>query len=398
MTIRTASKTGSRAAGSGRPHGPGPAAALPPIPDPAELAGRLEAWFPSAARDLPWRRARSGYAALVSELMLQQTQVSRVITAFEAFMARFPTPAALAAADEDAVLASWQGLGYYRRARLLHAAVKAVVERHGGEVPAGAEALRLLPGIGRYTAGAIASIVHGAPEPIVDGNVLRVLSRAAGAPTTAGDRASEAWAWEQAQRFVAAAASPAVANEALMELGATVCTPAAPACGRCPLAGACTARAAGTASAIPAPRKAAARRTVHWHALVDHRDGGVLLDRRPDRGLWARLWQPPTVEADGPLDAGALAAAWGAPVDRIASFVHVTSHRDVSFTVWGPAAGARPVPAGAVRVALEELCARGLANATWRVFESAGLPVRTPPSAAAPRRGRRPGPAGPAGS
>jgi A/G-specific adenine glycosylase len=398
MTIRTASKTGSLDAGSGRPDRAGHAAPLPPIPDPAVLAQRLEAWFSGAARDLPWRRQRSGYAALVSELMLQQTQVSRVIASFQAFMARFPTPAALAAADEDAVLAAWQGLGYYRRARLLHAAAKAVVERHGGQVPAAADALRELPGIGRYTAGAIASIVHGAREPIVDGNVLRVLSRVAGAPTAAGDRASEAWAWEQAARFVAAAGSPAAANEALMELGATVCTPAAPACDRCPLALSCAARAAGTTSAIPAPRKAAARRTVHWHALVDHREGGLLLDRRPERGLWARLWQPPTVESDASLDAAALARAWGAPVRRIASFVHVTSHRDVAFTVWQPAPGACPSPAAAVRVPLDELAARGLANASWRVFEAAGLPVRTPPSAAAPRRGRRPGPAGPAGS
>ncbi len=371
---------------------------LPQVTDPAGVARRLEAWFPSAARDLPWRRQRSGYAALVSELMLQQTQVSRVIAAFEAFMARFPTPAALAAADEDAVLAAWQGLGYYRRARLLHAAAKAVVERHGGQVPAAAAQLGELPGIGRYTAGAIASIVHDAREPIVDGNVLRVLSRVAGAPTAAGERASDAWAWEQAARFVGAARSPAVANEALMELGATVCTPAAPACGRCPLASSCAARAAGTADAIPSPRKAAARRTVHWHALVDHRDGGVLLDRRPDRGLWARLWQPPTVESDVPVDAAVLALAWGVPVTCTASFVHVTSHRDVAFTVWHPAPGARPSAPGAVRVPLDELAGRGLANATWRVFESAGLPVRTPPSAAAPRRGRRPGPAGPAGS
>lgn len=124
MTIRNSSKTGSRVAGSGGPDHPVGGAALPQVADPAGVAQRLEAWFPSAARDLPWRRQRSGYAALVSELMLQQTQVSRVIASFQAFMARFPTPAALAAADEDAVLAAWQGLGYYRRARLLHAAAK----------------------------------------------------------------------------------------------------------------------------------------------------------------------------------------------------------------------------------------------------------------------------------
>jgi A/G-specific adenine glycosylase len=186
MAIRSPSSPGS---GRGRPKAP-----VGTNPDPGTLPGPLEAWFPAAARALPWRERRSGYHALVSEVMLQQTQVARVVEAFRAFVARFPGPAELAAAPEHEVLALWQGLGYYRRARHLHAAARAVCERHGGEVPADAASLRALPGIGRYTAGAISSIAFGRREPIVDGNVLRVLSRAAGRATRVGDPADERWA------------------------------------------------------------------------------------------------------------------------------------------------------------------------------------------------------------
>ncbi len=380
MTIRTPSEAGSRS--------PGQVAAAGAIRDPEGTSAALEAWFPGAARDLPWRSRRSGWHALVSELMLQQTQVARVVGAFERFIARFPDPAALAAATEADVLALWQGLGYYRRARLLQAAAKAVCDRHGGEVPAGVEALRELPGVGRYTAGAIASIAFGARTPIVDGNVLRVLSRVAGRPSRAGDPSDERWAWEQATAVVDAAAAPAVANEALMELGATVCTPASPRCGACPLASRCAASAAGNAASIPAPRKAAARRTVHWHALVDCGEGGVLLERRPDRGLWARMLQPPTVESDGAVDAGDLSARWGVRVREAGAFTHVTSHRTVEFRVYLPAPGDAARIEGATRVALDRLGAVPLSNAAWRTFECAGLPVRTPPSASPGRAAR----------
>src|SRR5690606_31034689 len=141
------------------------------------IAAAVETWFTSTARDLPWRRRRTGYTALVSEAMLQQTQVGRVIEKYESFMRRFPTLRALAEADEQSVLATWQGLGYYRRARHLHAAARAIVREHAGRVPCTAEELMHLPGVGRYTAGAIASIVFGERTPLVDGNVQRVLAR-----------------------------------------------------------------------------------------------------------------------------------------------------------------------------------------------------------------------------
>ena len=365
---------------------PPPDAGWPSIQDPASLALALEEWFPGAARSLPWRRERSGYRALVSELMLQQTQVSRVIGAFDAFMERFPTASALAQAPEDEVLAAWQGLGYYRRARLLHAAARAVVERHGGEVPGTEHELRTLPGIGRYTAGAIASIAFGERVPIVDGNVLRVLSRVAGAPARVADAASERWAWEQSARLVAQSSSPAVLNEALMELGATVCTPAAPRCGGCPAAGACAARRDGTQAAIPAPRIAAPRRTERWTSLVWVDGDSVALERRPDRGMWAGMHQPPTVPTPGDGDA----PAWTFAVREVGSFTHVTTHRTIEFTVVVPdGAGRIPEGAGWIRAAVAGLDAHALSNAAWRTLEVAGLDVRRPPAAAAGRRAPR---------
>ena len=380
MTIRSPSDAGSR--------GPRKRSTPAGLDDAKAVSDALEAWFSAAARDLPWRSRRSGWHALVSELMLQQTQVARVVDAFERFTARFPDAAALAAAPEAEVLALWQGLGYYRRARLLQAAARAICERHGGEVPTSAEDLRALPGVGRYTAGAIASIAFGAREPIVDGNVLRVLSRLAAKQTRAGDPSDERWAWEQATRVVEAARSPAATNEALMELGATVCTPASPRCGSCPLSARCVAAAAGTAGSIPAPRKAAARRTLHWHALVDCGTDGVLLERRPDRGLWAGMLQPPTVESDSPLDADELAARWGVPVREAGAFTHVTSHRTVEFRVFTAAEGHAASIDGAARVPLGRLGEVPLSNAAWRTFECAGLPVRTPPSASPGRAAR----------
>lgn len=381
MTIRSRAKPGS-----------GATEALPASPaalDHGAITAALEAWFPRAARPLPWRSRRSGYHALVSELMLQQTQVARVVDAFERFVARFPSVAQLASAGEPDVLGAWQGLGYYRRARLLHAAARAVCDRHGGSVPADAASLQALPGVGRYTAGAIASIAFGAREPIVDGNVLRVLSRLADRPTRAGDPDSERWAWLEARRYVEASTDPAVANEALMELGATVCTPAAPRCAQCPLAGPCLGRASGRAPGIPAPRAAPSRRQVHWDVLV-HADGeGLLVRDRPLRGLWAGMPHPPVVEGDAPADESALAAAWGVALREAGRFLHRTSHRDVLYRVHVSAGDRAPKLADVRRIPLAELAAAALPNSAWRAIECAGVPVRTPPSASAGRRGRR---------
>ena len=351
----------------------------------AAIAVPLEAWFADAARDLPWRRPRSGYRALVSELMLQQTQVARVVEKFEPFLARFPTPAALAAASEDEVLAAWQGLGYYRRARLLHAAAKAIVERHEGEVPANPVALRALPGVGRYTAGAIASIAFGAREPIVDGNVVRVLLRVAGRTGAADDRATVDWTWSEAEQFVAAARAPGAANEALMELGATVCTPAAPRCDACPVAGACIAKRTGTADRIPTPKRRPARsELVLVTACLRRTDGSVLLEQRPKAGLWGGLWQPPTIEnADGEslspaAAAGALALA--VPLVRGETVGFATTHRAVRFIVFHGAVrgnGARLAVEGRRWVAPRELAGLALSNAAKKVLGSPQASARS---------------------
>ena len=354
-----------------------------PVPEP--LAELLTAWFRSAARDLPWRRTRDGYRALVSELMLQQTQVSRVVEKFEPFIARFPTPAALAAASEDEVLTAWQGLGYYRRARLLHAAAKAVVARHGGEVPSAAEALRALPGVGRYTSGAVSSIVFGAREPIVDGNVTRVFQRVEARPGSASDGDVQAWAWERAEAFVAAAREPSVANEALMELGATVCTPAAPRCGECPLRACCRAHAEARVDEIPAPKTRVARKDlVLVAACLRRADGAVLLEQRPREGmwggLWAGLWQPPTVEsADGAeLSPRAAGELLGLPatvsLSAAGEVPFMTTHRAVRFVVFAATvrgAGNALAVGGRRWVAPDELGEFALSNAAKKVLASA---------------------------
>jgi A/G-specific adenine glycosylase len=297
-------------------------------------ATALTRWFDAAQRDLPWRRHRDGYTALVAEAMLQQTQVSRVLERYEAFIARFPTVEALAAADEQAVLAAWRGLGYYRRARSLHAAARMIVRDFSGTVPATVGELSRLPGVGRYTAGAIASIVHGDPAPIVDGNVLRVLARWDARRQPATEPAMRSWAWERAGAIVAATDRPGVLNEAMMELGATICAPRNPRCLLCPVARWCRAHERGEADRIPPPKRAAERATIHHHAVLVRRNGHVLLEQRPATGLWSRMWQPPTVEADRPLDPDEVSADLGFNITRLSpcgGFEHQTTHRRVVF-------------------------------------------------------------------
>jgi A/G-specific adenine glycosylase len=304
------------------------------------LAAAVERWFAAAGRRLPWRRKRhrTGYGALVAEQMLQQTQVSRVIERYGEFMRRFPTVRRLAAAGEQEVLRFWQGLGYYRRARSLHAAAREVVSRCGGRVPRTAARLIQLPGVGRYTAGAIASIVYGERAPIVDGNVRRVICRVLGVAA----EPDREWLWTQATLLVEAATDAGSLNEGLMELGATVCAPRAPRCGACPLANRCRARERGAQDSIPQPRRAVARSPVHHHAVIVRRNGAVLMEQRPDRGLWAGLWQPPVVEAAARLDELTVRVGLGVPVHelRLRGAVQFdTTHRRIEFQVFIARAG-----------------------------------------------------------
>lgn len=356
------------------------------------VTSALEGWFARAARDLPWRRRRSGYRALVSELMLQQTQLARVLPAFERFVRRFPSVAKLARASEQEVLAQWQGLGYYRRARLLHAAARVVMREHAGKVPSEVDALHALPGVGRYTAGAIASIVHGKREAIVDGNVFRVLCRLHAYPGRVGDAHSMTWAWARAQELVDAASNVGAMNEALMELGGTVCTPGAPKCGVCPLASVCAARREGKAAEYPQARRKAERSQVHMHALVQVSARGVRMEQRSSDGLWASMWQPPTVVHSKPIAISELQRAWGMRVRRVSKFTHLLSHREVTVSVHVPTerkSGAAAGVRAARWIALSKLNQYPLANSVWKALQSAGVAVTPPPSAEASRSGTR---------
>lgn len=237
-------------------------------------------------------------------------------------------------AGEQAVLEAWRGLGYYRRARSLHAAARCIVQAHAGRVPADVQALRSLPGVGRYTAGAVASIAFGQRAPIVDGNVVRVLSRLADRRESPWDRAGTAWCWSQAEALTNQAVHPGVTNEALMELGATVCTPMQPRCGQCPLRRLCGARAAGSQTSVPCPKPGAKVTRVVHHALVQMRGGRVGLERRTE-GLWAGLLAPPSVESARALTLAAVQRVGGASKvgPAVARFQFQTSHRLVQFVV-----------------------------------------------------------------
>ena len=265
----------------------------------AAVRGALLAWYRRAHRDLPWRRTSDPYRVWISEIMLQQTRVETVIPYYERFLERFPDLPSLASAPEQDVLREWAGLGYYARARNMKRAAELVVRDHGGELPREREALAALPGIGRYTLGAVRSIAFGEPEPLVDGNVERVFARLC-AQATPSARAS----WELAAALVPGE-RPDLWNQALMELGATVCTPRKPACDTCPLGLECAARRTADPEAFPAPRKRTAVREVQALGGALERGGSrpaILLLRRPSRGLLGGLWELPSIEGGQPAD------------------------------------------------------------------------------------------------
>jgi A/G-specific adenine glycosylase len=254
---------------------------------------RLLRWYGIHKRDLPWRRTRDAYRIWISEIMLQQTRVDTVVSRYGRFLRRFPSLRALARAPLANVLHEWSGLGYYVRARNLHAAARRVVAEHGGQLPRDAAALRALPGIGRYTAGAILSLAHGMPEPILDGNVARVFARTLAIDGDVSRPAAQRRMWETATRW-AASPSPGDVNQALMELGAVVCTPAAPDCARCPLAADCEAHRTGREHELPQPRRRPAVSDIRLAAALVRRGSRLLLVRRRGR-LLQDWWEVPTV-------------------------------------------------------------------------------------------------------
>jgi A/G-specific adenine glycosylase len=265
-------------------HARGPPAAV------SGFARRLLSWHRShGRRDLPWLGERDPYRVWISEIMLQQTQVATAAPYFERFVERFPDVRSLASAPIGDVMAAWAGLGYYARARNLHACARAVLERHDGRFPRTSEALSELPGIGRSTAGAIAAFCFNERAPVVDGNVKRVLARHWAVEGDPGSAAVARRLWERARLELPPARDMARYTQAIMDLGATVCTRMQPACDRCPVSVTCLALQSGRIAELPAPRPRPERPVRQSHVLVALAGGAVLVQRRPGNGIWGGL-------------------------------------------------------------------------------------------------------------
>ncbi len=301
----------------------------------------LLAWYRANRRALPWRETRDPYAIWISEAMLQQTRVETVIPYYERFLARFPDVESLATADLDDVLGIWAGLGYYSRARNLRAAARVLVDEFGGELPDDTDSLRSLPGVGRYTAGAVASIAFDRPEPVVDGNVARVFSRLLGIRDEISRPAVQRRLWETAAEL-ARGEGPGDLNQALMELGAVLCTPRSPRCPKCPIARFCDARAAGDAESLPRKAKRVEPRAVEAVAALVMRRGRALAVRRMPSGLLGGLWELPgadLAERERPAQAirRALRDRVGLRIDRLqraGSVDHGFTHRQLHLHVY----------------------------------------------------------------
>ncbi|RVT53546.1 A/G-specific adenine glycosylase [Rubrivivax albus] len=299
----------------------------------AEGAGLAEcviAWQLQHGRHtLPWQQTRDPYRVWLSEIMLQQTQVSTVLDYYARFLARFPDVLALASAPLDDVLAQWSGLGYYSRARNLHRCAQAVVAQHGGRFPDGAAGLATLPGIGRSTAAAIAAFCHGERVAILDGNVKRVLTRVLGFDGDLAETRHEKQLWTLAESLLPQTGIETY-TQGLMDLGATVCTTRQPRCDACPLTARCVAKTQGRPQAYPVKTRNLRRRA--WaHALLWLAQGEqVWLVQRPPRGVWAGLWTLP--QADDVSVWLDLAAAAGAAAQVDPAFVHVLTHADWTLT------------------------------------------------------------------
>jgi A/G-specific adenine glycosylase len=269
-----------------------------------DFSQRVLAWFDRHGRkDLPWQRPRDPYRVWVSEIMLQQTQVNTVIDYFQRFMEAFPDVASLAAAEQDRVMHQWSGLGYYARARNLHRAARQVMTQYRGRVPSEIDSLQTLPGIGRSTAGAIRSLAFGEFAPILDGNVKRVLARHFAVEGWPGHTAVQKRLWQLSERLTPRKRT-ADFNQAMMDLGATLCRRGRPSCHACPLETSCRALAEGDPARYPAPkaRKALPVRATRMVILRDEA-GAILLERRPPSGIWGGLWSLPEAPPDRPLKA-----------------------------------------------------------------------------------------------
>lgn len=309
----------------------------------SSVAGRLIDWQRQHGRNhLPWQSTQDPYRVWLSEIMLQQTQVSTVLGYYERFLARWPSVHELAHADIDEVLNAWAGLGYYARARNLHACAQQVVEKFGGAFPTDSATLATLPGIGQSTAAAIAAFCFGERAAILDGNVKRVLARQHAIQADPSKATTIQLLWQLARQQLPTESltqrvpdAMARYTQALMDLGATVCTRQQPQCDRCPISKACQAHQTGLAEQLPLRRIARARPMRDMHLLWLSRDNQVLLERRPDRGIWGGLWCLPAFETESALQ------SWceqtGIPISALrpmATLTHDLTHFRLMMTPW----------------------------------------------------------------
>jgi A/G-specific adenine glycosylase len=296
------------------------------------FAQRLSAWQRTHGRhDLPWQGA-DAYRVWLSEIMLQQTQVATVIPYYQRFVASFPGIAALAAASEEQVLAHWSGLGYYARGRNLHKAAQIIVEKHGGEFPRELEQIIALPGIGRSTAAAVCALAYHERRAILDGNVKRVLARYCGIAGWAGDKKVEERLWQQAEALLPPQ-DVATYTQALMDMGATVCTRSKPKCVLCPVQADCVALQTERIAELPAPRPRKAVPERHATFLLLMHGNDILLEKRPGSGIWGGLWCPPQFEDE------AAARDWfvrngmeAREGERLETFTHTFTHFKLHIT------------------------------------------------------------------
>lgn len=319
----------------------------------SDIIEPLLGWYAENARDLPWRREVSPYRVWVSEIMLQQTRVEAVKGYFTRFMAELPDIVSLAAAEEQQLLKLWEGLGYYNRVRNLQKAARQIVDEGGGELPPSYDALLKLPGIGSYTAGAVASIAFGLPEPAVDGNVLRVLSRLTASYDDITDPRVKS-SVEARLREIMPQGRAGAFNQALMELGATVCIPnGPPMCTHCPVHKLCEGRAQGVMIDLPVKTAKKPRRIENRTILVIVRDGKVAIRKRRDKGLLAGLWEFPSLDGFANREQAVEAIRkWGLEPLRVEALIeakHIFTHIEWHMTGW--------------RVTVEEDCATE--HLTW---------------------------------
>ena len=301
-----------------------------------QVRSLLLAFYDANKRNLPWRKTSDPYKILVSEIMLQQTQVATVIPRWQAFLEQFPDVKALAAVREEDVCEAWAGLGYYRRARNLHKAARQVMELHDGKFPKSFGDILALAGVGRYTAGAISSIAFGQENPVVDGNVVRVLARYFSVALPKDDASLHRAAWSLMENLVSGE-RPGDLNQSVMELGATVCTPALPSCLDCPISKGCSAYREQMPTAYPTPKKPKPREVLHVAFGILQSAEGLAMTQRPLDGLWAGLWEPLSATGEGSDEAKESLISnhfESATLTYFCEIRHILTHREVRARVY----------------------------------------------------------------